>query len=330
LPFIGRVHDVPPEQSWLKFYEWSQQYGPIYQMEIFGTVHVWISSERVAHDLLSRRSAIYSDRPLIPNLPDNRTSGDYLALLGRTETWKRQRRLCQHLMTASAAQGLHGYPTRERDRFLPLMARRPDLYREWIEQFTSRTVSRLAWGSAHPARVLRRTTFGLLETISPSGATPNVVSWLRHLPTALSPWKRKEAARYKEEAKFFSQNVDFVKRDTEGRASFVGTFFRSKLKEQMEGEKGEGKGWGEEGEASYVVGLMAIAGALTIGSPIQSFLLAMVHYPEWQKKLQGELESVLGGRCPQWEDRERLPMLRAVVKEVIRWRPPVPTGESTA
>ncbi len=68
----------------MKFYEWSKTYGPIYQMEIFGSVHVWISSERIAHELLSKRAAIYSDRPMIPNLPDNRTSGDYLALQGRT------------------------------------------------------------------------------------------------------------------------------------------------------------------------------------------------------------------------------------------------------
>lgn len=84
IPFIGRVHDIPENASWLKFYEWSKEYGAIYQMEIFGTVHVWISSEKVAHDLLSKRALIYSDRPTIPNLPDNRTSGDYLALLGRT------------------------------------------------------------------------------------------------------------------------------------------------------------------------------------------------------------------------------------------------------
>lgn len=51
-------------------------------MEIFGSIHVWISSEQIANDLLAKRGSIYSDRPLIPNLPDNRTSGDYLALLG--------------------------------------------------------------------------------------------------------------------------------------------------------------------------------------------------------------------------------------------------------
>lgn len=52
-------------------------------MEIFGTVHVWIASEQIANDLMAKRGSIYSDRPTIPNLPDNRTSGDYLPLLGR-------------------------------------------------------------------------------------------------------------------------------------------------------------------------------------------------------------------------------------------------------
>jgi hypothetical protein len=86
-PIVGRVHDVPHNVSWLKFYEWSKEYGPIYQMEIFGSVHVWISSEQIACDLLSRRAAIYSDRPQIPNLPDNRTKGDYLALTGHNGTF---------------------------------------------------------------------------------------------------------------------------------------------------------------------------------------------------------------------------------------------------
>lgn len=84
LPYIGRVHDVPSRGAWLKFFDWSKTYGPIYQTTMFGTVHVWISSEQVAHDLLAKRATIYSDRPTIPNLPDNRTSGEYLALLGRT------------------------------------------------------------------------------------------------------------------------------------------------------------------------------------------------------------------------------------------------------
>ncbi|KAI1496457.1 cytochrome P450 [Biscogniauxia marginata] len=322
-PLIGRVHDVPAELSWLKFYEWSKEYGPIYQMEIFGSVHVWISSEEIAHDLLSRRALIYSDRPQIPNLPDNRTKGDYLALTGRNEKWKRQRKLCQQLMATSANASLYDYPRKERDRFLYLLSKDPSQYREYIEQFTSRTVTRLSWGSPHSAQLLRVTTFGLLESISPSGALPNIISWLMHLPTFLSPWKQKENARHKMEAGLLKGNVqnvhDRIKQGT-AEPSFIRTFIDGLTKS---GDKAK---WGEEDEATYVVGQMAIAGALTIGSPIQSFVLAMLHYPDWQKKLQDEIDKVCEGACPQWEDREKLPLLRAVVKEVIRWRPPVPTG----
>ncbi|KAI1384373.1 cytochrome P450 [Hypoxylon trugodes] len=322
-PIVGRVHDIPSKTSWLKFYEWSKEFGPIYQTEMFGTVHVWISSERIANDLLSRRAANYSDRPQIPNLPNNKTSGEYLALAGRNDTWKRQRKLCQQLMAVSARGSLHDYPTKERDRFIYLLSRDSSQYREYIEQFTSRTVSRLSWGSPHPAHILRTTTFGLLETISPSGALPNVISWLMHVPTFMSPWKQKEKARHELEADLLKGNVQYVHdRIDEGNAepSFIHTFINS-LSDESKKDK-----WGDESEATYVVGQMAIAGALTIGSPIQSFILAMLHYPDWLRKLQKEIDEVCEGRCPEWDDRERLPMLRAVVKEVIRWRPPVPTG----
>jgi hypothetical protein len=84
IPFIGPFFSIPSEASWTKLHDWSKEYGPIYEFEIFGTRHVWITREEIAHELLSKRAPIYSDRPLIPSLPDNRTSGDYLALLGRS------------------------------------------------------------------------------------------------------------------------------------------------------------------------------------------------------------------------------------------------------
>ncbi|KAI1312048.1 cytochrome P450 2C3 [Xylaria venustula] len=320
-PIVGRIHDVPAEVSWMKFYEWSKEYGPIYQTEVFGTVHVWISSEQVAHDLLSRRAAIYSDRPQIPNLPDNRTKGDYLALTGHNDVWKRQRKLAQQLMNANAS--LHDYPRKERDRFLYLLSTDPSQYREYIEQFTSRTVARLTWGSPHSADRLRVTTAGLLVTISPAGALPNLISWLMYLPTFLSPWQKEENARHAMEAQLLKDNVQYA-HDRIGDGTVQPSFIRTFIEDTGLPEcKSEGI---SEVEASYVIGQMAIAGALTIGSPIQSFLLAMLHYPKWQRKLQNEIDLVCEGACPQWEDRKKLPILRACVKEVIRWRPPVPTG----
>ncbi|KAK3295218.1 cytochrome P450 [Chaetomium fimeti] len=330
-PYIGPVHKIPSKTAWTKIYEWSKVYGPIYQFQTLGTLHVWIAREPIAYEILSKRAPINSDRPVIPNLSDNRISGQYLALLGRTDTWIRQRRLCGIMMSISDRASLHAYPTMERDRFLYQMCRDPSSYIEWVEQFTARTVSRLSWGTARSAQVLRHVTFGLLETISPSGSLPNKVNFLRYLPAAISPWKKRERARRRMESRLFDANVRFViDSRARGRASpsFMGTeLWEDEMrKEELADKKYQEEYEAMKGEAGNVVGLMAIAGALTIGSPIQSFLLAMCHHPEWQSRTQDEIDSVLEGRCPEWEDRDRLPVLRAVVKEVIRWRPPVPTG----
>jgi cytochrome P450 len=151
------------------------------------------------------------------------------------------------------------------------------------------------------------------------------MSFLRHIPVRTSPWQKKETTRHVLEDMLFDANVGFsVESETaaERRPSFTHTFLETK----QDADDRMQTRLGELDEARHVVGLMAIAGALTIGSPLQSYLLAMCHYPEWQRKLQHEVDCKLRGRCPEWEDRERLPLLRAVVKEVIRWRPPVPTG----
>ncbi|KAF9809437.1 hypothetical protein IEO21_07389 [Rhodonia placenta] len=62
-------------------------------------------------------------------------------------------------------------------------------------------------------------------------------------------------------------------------------------------------------------------------STIFSFLLAMLRFPEVQKKAQAEIDSVIGtNRLPQISDRPSLPYIRSVVAEVYRWLPAVPLG----
>lgn len=55
----------------------------------------------------------------------------------------------------------------------------------------------------------------------------------------------------------------------------------------------------------------------------------MLLSPGVRKKAQDELDSVIRrDRLPTFEDRPRLPYVDAVCKEVLRWHPVVPAGES--
>lgn len=86
VPFVGRVHDLPIKYMWLKFKEWADQYGPIYQTTMLGATVLVISDEQIAQDLLVKRAKIYSDRPVIRSLFDSKStdgSMEYLPLMGR-------------------------------------------------------------------------------------------------------------------------------------------------------------------------------------------------------------------------------------------------------
>lgn len=50
-------------------------------------------------------------------------------------------------------------------------------------------------------------------------------------------------------------------------------------------------------------------------------MLAMVLHPGPQKRAQEEIDRVVGSdRLPTFQDYENLPYVRALVKEVMRWR----------
>ena len=56
-------------------------------------------------------------------------------------------------------------------------------------------------------------------------------------------------------------------------------------------------------------------------------MLAMLAYPETQVRAHAELDSVVGrARMPTFADYPHLPYIRAMVKEVLRWRPVAPLG----
>lgn len=53
---------------------------------------------------------------------------------------------------------------------------------------------------------------------------------------------------------------------------------------------------------------------------MSSFFLAMTMYPNVQKKAQAEIDRVVGkDRLPSFSDRDQLPYISTMIKEIIRW-----------
>jgi cytochrome P450 len=314
------VPEVPDKNGYIKFADWGKEYGPIYQCNLAGHNHVWVSTDQIAKDLLSKKAAIYSDRPHIPSLiSDNRSSDQYLPLLSRNDGHTRQRKFANIIMRESEKASFHRYPELESKRMLAELLDEPDQYNHIMESYISRVTCRLAWGHSEGSDELKQRARELLIGVSPTGSLSNKLPFLMALPDWLSPPKAWERRRANTERTWFQMMQDQVASDMKsGQAapSWMKTFLETRSK------------WGFKSdlEGAYAVGMHGIAGALTIAAPMQTFCLAMVHYPQFLPMLQEEIDRVCGDRPPRAEDRPNLPFLRAVIRECLRWRPPVPTG----
>ena len=60
-------------------------------------------------------------------------------------------------------------------------------------------------------------------------------------------------------------------------------------------------------------------------STVQTIFVAMSLYPGVQRKAQAELDAVVGPRrLPDFEDRDALVYVNAIIKEALRWQNVLP------
>jgi cytochrome P450 len=72
-----------------------------------------------------------------------------------------------------------------------------------------------------------------------------------------------------------------------------------------------------------------LADHLQTVSAVLTFIVAMILYPDVQRKAQAEIDQIVGNsRLPDFSDEAVLPYVQAVLKEVLRWHPVTPLGLS--
>ncbi|THH07845.1 hypothetical protein EW145_g3103 [Phellinidium pouzarii] len=76
-----------------------------------------------------------------------------------------------------------------------------------------------------------------------------------------------------------------------------------------------------------VSGTMYRAGAGTTSALLRSFVHAMVLNPVVARMGQAEIDCIIGNeRLPAFEDKGLLPYIDYILKELLRWKPPIPLG----
>ncbi|KAH9987409.1 cytochrome P450 [Russula vinacea] len=156
--------------------------------------------------------------------------------------------------------------------------------------------------------------------ILPGAALVNHLPFLRHIHSWVPFLSYKPLIRIGRVLceKLKNEPIDFVK-----NAMHNGTAVQSLASEhlqELETFVGSNRQTQEE-IIKKTLGSVYLAGADTTVSSMYSFFLALVLFPQVQRRAQAELDAVIGrDRLPTFDDRPRLPYIEALCKELLRWQ----------
>ncbi|KAJ5297431.1 hypothetical protein N7508_007680 [Penicillium antarcticum] len=328
MPIVGNVKDLPPsgKQDWVHWLKHKCTYGPISSITVLGQTIVIVNNSKIALDLLTKRSSIYSSRPRMTFASEMVGWENGLAFQGirPCKKWKPAD------FFSACCKILQIFCSMSKRVFHPesklLYDRSPDT----DHSEAGAVILNIAYGYRvepfgrdHLVHITNEALDEFGKATVPGAWLVDIIPALKYVPSWFP------GAGFKRTAKLWREHLvgiadrpyEFVKQQIES-GKYTPSYLGDMLKDGFP-EPGSEK----ELVAKWTSASLYTGGADTTVSSINCFFLAMALFPDVQRKAQEEIERVVGqNRLPNVTDRANLPYINAVVKEVLRWHPVAPMG----
>ncbi|KAJ4485419.1 cytochrome P450 2 Le.CYP2 [Lentinula aciculospora] len=321
------VREFPTRDTWIKFQEWGKFYGELVYIREMNLLIV--NDFRIANDLLEKRARIFSDRLVTPMM-ELCGSGYIFSIARYSNEWRRDKKLFLQNFRQATINRFYPYQYGKIHEFLRKLSATPDNFMRHTMILSQSLIFSSLYGlDVDPEDRLYHISVDAVNTLADAISLGNFPAierfpWLRYMPSWFPGCGfKKVAARCLEKL----QTMDTVPFNMamENLRNGSSSSIMAELAVQNEGNP-------EAIEAIKRMGLVSyIASADTTMSAISSFLLSMTLHPDAQKKGQEEIDLVIGqDRLPTFEDRQSLPYVEAIYREVMRLHPALPTGVAHA
>ncbi|KAH7010382.1 cytochrome P450 [Ilyonectria destructans] len=315
LPLFGNFFDIPNEKPWIKWEQMAKEYdNPMLTLwngrrPIIVCNDIWTIS-----DLLDKRASIYSSRPHFVVMGDmmNMTETNQVNQL-YGDRWRLHRRLTHGIVGSQAVRAHRHLQLNESKVLTRDLMESPETFEPSIERYSCSVVSIIGWGRRiakinDPVGQVALSFMEAVDYVMPGLFIMEAVPFLSKLPAWIYPLPSQILTG----AKIFQRYFAALSR--EASQAREDNFSKQLMAAQ------EMHGLTDDDVASLTANLIG-GGVDTTSSSILSFILAMCVFPEAQRKAQEEIEAVVGSqRTPTWDDEDRLPFVKAVVSETLRWR----------
>ncbi|KAJ3558643.1 hypothetical protein NM688_g800 [Phlebia brevispora] len=301
--------------------------GPIFSLNLGGQPAVVISDVKIVADLLDCRSICYSGRPRFVMAGEVLTKGMFLPLLSDNYRWRQMRRAIHdgiNTDTLTSACSLQA------DLSASLVLRILEDPTHFKKHFTHTSGSMMlhtiyGWSSSRietdgelVIRAAGDFVQHVMQMMMPRVRLVEIVPAILSLPEFLVGWKREGQAWFEHDSRMFVSLLEDVRSDV--RADFSEECLGATL------VRTEKRGLNTL-EQAWTAGTALVRGADTMATAMLVFVLAMLLHLDVMHRAQQSIDAIVSReRLPVMADKERLPYLQAIVKEIHRWRPITPLG----
>ncbi|KAM6910066.1 steroid 21-hydroxylase [Xenentodon cancila] len=324
---VGNMMELMHDHLPIHLTSLAQCYGNIYRLKCGNTTIVVLNSSEVIKEALVRKWSDFAGRPISYTGDIVSGGGHNISLGDYTERWRAHRRLVHGALQRCCQRSLHGVIERQathlRKVLMDYQGRAVDL----AEDFTvaaSNVITTLAFGKEYDksSAQLQQLHSCLNEIVAlwGSGWISALDSFplLRKFPNPVFSRLLKEVARRDEIIRQHLNN--YKSQDKKNEDAITGSLLQGLHKHQ---NTEHDAGLTDVHVHMATVDLL-IGGTETTAAWLNWTVAFLLHRPEVQTRVFEELCTVLEGRYPTYSDRHRLPVLCALISEVLRLRPVAP------
>ncbi|XP_063771215.1 cytochrome P450 2K6-like [Pseudophryne corroboree] len=322
LPLIGSLHLIDKDKPHNTFIKLAEKYGPVFSVQLGSEKSVILCGYDTIKDALINHAEEFSERPESPVFAN--TLRRYGVVFTNGENWKVMRRFTLSTLR-DYGMGKKSIENKIIDECECLM----QTFRSYEgKPFNNMTIinaavaniivsiligHRFEYGNQSILRLMSLINENIKFLESPMvrlyNSYPSVVGWL--------PGGHRTILENSNKMLEFLRET-FIKQEKEVDINDQRNLIESFLAKQQEG-KPESTLYYHDNNLIGLVSNLFAAGMETTSTTLRWGLLLMMKYPNIQKKVQNEIERVIGSAQPQADHRKQLPYTDAVIHEIQRF-----------
>ncbi|XP_047938521.1 cytochrome P450 71A6-like [Salvia hispanica] len=327
LPLLGNLHQLGSAFH-KSIQSLSLRYGPLMLLH-FGKVPVLIaSSAEAAREIMKHQDLIFSNRPKLSIASRLFYNNRDVAFAPYGEYWRQNRSICVlHLLSSKRVQSYRHVREEETSLMVEKIrelgaSSKPVNMNALIQSLTNDVISRVAMGKKYGLGSDTREIyheFGLLLSIVPLWEYIPCLSWTRRFDGL-----DKRVERVAEEMDKFLESVLQEHRVRDRREGDGGDLDFVDILLDFQRENATRSPIEDDSIKGIVLDMFA-AGTDTSFTTLEWAMSELIRNPKVMKTLQNEVREVAGSKEEiNEQDLDKMPYLKAVLKENLRMHPPVP------